>query len=118
MFNSNMPSSMQAVKHFKVSLPYCWSSLQMPITICKQSVLFFGAQHLLEVPISLRVSCTSLRASRCNQLNASSHHTWSFVPMLQHLLKAAASRAGAALVGVKGVAVGGVVVVRQMQKGM
>ena len=38
--------------------------------------------------------------------------------MLQHLLKAAASRAGAALVGVKGVAVGGVVVVRQMQKGM
>ena len=40
--------------------------------------------------------------------------------MLQHLLKAAASKAGAVLVGVKEVAVGGVVVVevRQMQKEM
>ena len=85
--------------------------MQIPITICKQSVLFFGAQHLLQVPTSLHVSCTTLRASKCNQLNASSHHTWSFFPLLQHLLKAAASKVGAVLVGVKEVAVGGVVVV-------
>ena len=57
-----------------------------------------------------------MRVSRCNQLHGSSHHTWKFIPLLQHLPKAAASKAGAVLVGVKEVAVGGVVVVEvQMQ---
>ena len=87
--------------------------------ICKQSISLFGAQHLLQLPASI-VSCATLRAPRCNQLTASSHHTCNFVLLLQHLPKAAASKAEAVLVGAKGVAVGGVVVVevQQMQNGL
>ena len=118
IFYGNMPPSVQAVSQFEVSLSYCWSSLQIPNMICKQSVFFFGAQHLHQVPTSIACKLHYSKGIKCNQVNASSYHIRNFVLLLQHLPKAAASNAGAVLVGVKEVVVGGVVEVRQMQNGL